>query len=152
VQRRRTLSSRTGRSHMRRGHVLFADRVLLGTPGLVAAAGTVSFAAFFSGWPVFTLLLTFAVFAVASALSAALILLTSNWTRTATCVSMRRAVVYLGSAGSCHSFEILSRTYAAKFVEANRHKLVNTSPQVMALLRQGEYGREQVARRLLRRR
>ncbi len=64
------------------------------------------------------------------------------------CRGLDRAVVYLGSDGSCHSFEIKSHYYAAEFVKANHRKVVNASPQVMSILRNTRFGDHQVPRRL----
>jgi peptidoglycan/LPS O-acetylase OafA/YrhL len=65
------------------------------------------------------------------------------------CCGTWPAVIYLGSVGSCHSFDIKSRTYAAEFVRSNHLKLVNASPMVVALLRGAKTGNYQVPRRIL---
>ncbi len=64
------------------------------------------------------------------------------------CRGLERAVIYLGSDGSCHSFEIKSHFYAAEFVRANYRKVVNASPQVMSILRNTRFGDYQVPRRI----
>ncbi len=67
------------------------------------------------------------------------------------CCGLTRAVLYLGSAGSFHSFEIRSKLYASEFVRSNHRKLVNATPQVVSLLRGMDFGEYQVARRMIRR-
>lgn len=66
------------------------------------------------------------------------------------CLGMARAVAYLGSDGSCHTFDIKSAFYAADFVRANHRKLVNVSPRVASILRNTSYGEFQVPRRLVK--
>lgn len=64
------------------------------------------------------------------------------------CVDLTRAIIYHGSAGSFHSFEIKSKAYATAFIEANQRKIVNASPIVAQILHGSV--ENQVARRLFR--
>lgn len=66
------------------------------------------------------------------------------------CTGMTRAVLYLGSVGACHTFDFRSRFYAADFIRANRHKVVNANLDVASILRDSRVANQQVARRLLR--
>jgi hypothetical protein len=50
------------------------------------------------------------------------------------CVSVGRAVAYLGWHGPLHQFEVISLPYARDFMLANQHKLVNLSEQAKNLL------------------
>ncbi|MGI8923373.1 MAG: hypothetical protein ACR2HJ_04930 [Fimbriimonadales bacterium] len=65
------------------------------------------------------------------------------------CWGLTRSVIYLGSSGSCHSFDIKSAFYASDFVRANHHKVVNASPKVASILRNTSFGNYQVPRRLI---
>ena len=66
------------------------------------------------------------------------------------CTRLTRSVIYLGSNGSCHSFDIRSRFYASNFVLDNHRKLVNASPQVVSILKGTRFGDFQVPRRILK--
>ncbi len=66
------------------------------------------------------------------------------------CWGLTRSVIYLGSSGSCHSFDIKSGFYASDFVLANHHKVVNASPKVASILRNTSFGNYQVPRRMIR--
>lgn len=66
------------------------------------------------------------------------------------CLGMNRAVLYLGSDGSCHSFDIRSAWYAADFVRSNHRKLVNVSPPIASILGNTRHGEFQVPCRLLK--
>ncbi|HUD23452.1 MAG TPA: hypothetical protein VMQ60_11465 [Acidobacteriaceae bacterium] len=50
------------------------------------------------------------------------------------CVNIDRAVTYLGWQGTLHRFEIASQRFACNFMAANQSKLVNLTPEAMALL------------------
>ncbi len=69
----------------------------------------------------------------------------------ATCCSVSRALIYLGSAGNIHSFDFKSRPYARAFVRANRLKLVNASAVVSQIVRDLPVSENRVARRLAKR-
>jgi len=65
------------------------------------------------------------------------------------CCKMGPAMLYLGSDGSCHTFEIYSWFYFSDFVRDNRFKIVNANVEVTSVLRTlGTH--HQMARRLLR--
>ncbi len=66
------------------------------------------------------------------------------------CYFVGRAVHYLGSDGSCHSFDPKSPFYASDFVLANHHKIVNASVQVALILRGTKFGDYQVPRRIFK--
>jgi hypothetical protein len=68
------------------------------------------------------------------------------------CCGQTRAVLYLGSSGACHTFDIKSGFYGADFVRANHRKIVNASTQVASILRNTQFGDFHVARRIVRRR
>jgi hypothetical protein len=53
---------------------------------------------------------------------------------TPSCPSANRAVAYYGWEGTRQAFEISSESYASAFMVANQRKLVNLSPQAIALL------------------
>jgi hypothetical protein len=74
-----------------------------------------------------------------------------SW-RTKTCTAFTRSVSYLGSSGSCHTFEIKRRFYAVEFVRDNHRKLVNVSAEVASILRDTRSGNYQVPRRLVHKR
>ena len=67
------------------------------------------------------------------------------------CYMIARAVDYLGSDGSCHTFDLKSRFYAVEFVLANHHKVVNASVQVASILKGTKFGDYQVPRRIFKR-
>jgi len=46
------------------------------------------------------------------------------------CVSLHRAVDYLGWHGTCHKFDVLSQKYALTFMLSNQKKLVNVRQDV----------------------
>ncbi|MHB8636078.1 MAG: hypothetical protein ACYC96_06365 [Fimbriimonadaceae bacterium] len=71
---------------------------------------------------------------------------------TVNCCQMGRSVIYLGSDGPCHSFDSKSTFYAADFVRANHRKLVNASVRVASILRNTEFSKHRMPRRLLRER
>lgn len=50
------------------------------------------------------------------------------------CVSVGRAMAYLGWNGPLHQFEVISWHYARDFMLANQQKLVNLSEQARNLL------------------
>ena len=52
----------------------------------------------------------------------------------ANCVTLHRAVDYLGWSGTLHKFEITSRPFACKFMRANQNKLVNLSFEARGML------------------
>jgi hypothetical protein len=54
-----------------------------------------------------------------------------------TCLSVGRAVVYVNWYGSVHSFDIMSRSYAALFMLANAKKLVNLTEDGRRLMQWG---------------
>jgi len=58
----------------------------------------------------------------------------------ASCVTVKSAVGYVGWQGTCHMFEVLSSQYALAFMVANQSKLVNVSPQVWQWLQDNGYG------------
>jgi len=64
------------------------------------------------------------------------------------CFGLGRTVSYLGSNGSCHSFDIKSSFYFAEFVRANHRKLVNASPRVVGVLKGTSFGNYQIPRRI----
>lgn len=67
------------------------------------------------------------------------------------CVSVSRAVEYLGWHGTAHQFWIASRDYASAFMVANERKLINLSPEARALLQARAHGPSQGALRAPRR-
>ncbi len=67
------------------------------------------------------------------------------------CLGLTRSVLYLGSVGTVHSFDIKSKFYAVEFVRSNHLKIVNASPQVASILRNTKFSEYQVARRMIRR-
>jgi hypothetical protein len=58
----------------------------------------------------------------------------------ATCVTVKSAVGYLGWQGACHMFEVISSPYALAFMLANQNKLVNVRPEVWRWLEENGYG------------
>lgn len=58
----------------------------------------------------------------------------------ATCVTVKSAVGYLGWQGACHMFEVFSSPYALAFMLANQNKLVNVRPEVWRWLEDNGYG------------
>ncbi|HZU43096.1 MAG TPA: hypothetical protein VE994_10520, partial [Terriglobales bacterium] len=52
----------------------------------------------------------------------------------ANCVTVDRAVSYLGWYGSLHQFQIISQRFARDFMLANQSKLVNLSPEAQNIL------------------
>ncbi|HWZ45504.1 MAG TPA: hypothetical protein VNW97_18665 [Candidatus Saccharimonadales bacterium] len=50
------------------------------------------------------------------------------------CMSVSRAIAYLGWHGTLHRFEVLSPNFARDFMAANQRKLVNLTPQARDLL------------------
>lgn len=69
----------------------------------------------------------------------------------ASCVTVFRALIYLGSSGVIHSFDFRSKPYARAFVRSNRLKLVNASVVVSQMVRDLPVSENQVARRLAKR-
>lgn len=69
----------------------------------------------------------------------------------ATCCTVSRALIYLGSSGNIHSFDFKSPHYARAFVRANRLKLVNAATVVSQMVRDLPVSENQVARRLAKR-
>lgn len=65
------------------------------------------------------------------------------------CLGMARTVIYIGSEGTCHTFDIRSAFYLSDFVRANHRKLVNVSPRVASILRNIQFGEYQVPRRIV---
>jgi hypothetical protein len=57
--------------------------------------------------------------------------------RSASCVSVAKAVAYLGWYGTLHRFEIVSVDFARNFMVENQRKLVNLSPQAQRMLASG---------------
>ncbi|MCO5297193.1 MAG: hypothetical protein M9921_10085 [Fimbriimonadaceae bacterium] len=68
------------------------------------------------------------------------------------CHGVTRSVRYLGSNGSCHTFDFRSGVYAAEFARANERKLVNVSPIVASLVRNALSSKQQLPRRIVKRR
>ena len=66
------------------------------------------------------------------------------------CFLTGRAVVYLGSNGACHTFDLKSDFYATDFVGANHLKIVNASVRVASILRNTKFSDYQVPRRLVK--
>lgn len=71
--------------------------------------------------------------------------------RPVNCTVMTRAVLYIGSAGSFHTFEFRPGFYGSEFIRANHRKIVNASTLVASILKDTSFGDFQVARRLVRR-
>jgi len=67
------------------------------------------------------------------------------------CTGLTRSVIYLGSEGHCHSFDIRSAFYATDFIRSNHRKIVNASTRVASILTNTSHGAHQVGRRLTRR-
>lgn len=74
-----------------------------------------------------------------------------NGDRVFNCCGLTRSVLYLGSSGSCHSFDIKSHFFATEFILSNHRKIVNASVEVASILRNTEFGNYQVPRRVLKR-
>jgi hypothetical protein len=125
--------------------LLIAATVLLGISVLSAFLASV-----FTGSPLFGLQILLLMLAGSLLLLAAPLALLRTW-RTKTCTGLTRSVRYLGSSGSCHTFEIKSRFYGVEFVRDNHRKLVNVTPEVASILRDTSFGNYQVPRRILRR-
>lgn len=66
------------------------------------------------------------------------------------CTCLERSMLYLGSDGPRHSFEVKSRFYAKEFVLSNPHKVVDPSTQVTSILQNTRFGKHQMPRRILR--
>jgi len=66
------------------------------------------------------------------------------------CYLTGRAVVYIGSDGACHTFDLKSPFYAADFVLANHLKIVNASVRVASILKNTKFGDYQVPRRFVK--
>lgn len=133
-----------------KGHVLWAERILLFSLLLDAVAFLSGFAtAVMTGrWALGLELLAFLL--VVSSLLGWVLWQYVRGQRPDNCRGMARAMIYLGSNGPCHSFEIRSGFYAAEFVRANHRKLVNASPQIVSILRGTSFGDHQVPRRIVR--
>lgn len=133
-------------------HIQATERILLGSLLLVAGAfvSGVSSAILSGRW--FLGFQTLVFLLVSSSVVCGTLLVYVRRRRSVNCLGLTRTVAYLGSNGSCHSFEIRSGFYAAEFVRANHRKLVNASPQVVSILRGTSFGDYQVPRRIVRRR
>ena len=131
-------------------HIKLRDIVLIGTviaSGVVVILGAVTaiVADQFSRGLTVTLLLLLAVL-----IFCRLIFRLIDWKLPENCYIIGRAVEYLGSDGSCHSFDFKSSFYASDFIRANHHKIVNASPSVASILGTTGFGKHQVPRRLVR--
>ncbi|HVT12613.1 MAG TPA: hypothetical protein VHE55_10115 [Fimbriimonadaceae bacterium] len=133
-------------------HVKTADGVLLASLSLVALSVLGSFiASVLTSRP--TLSIELGGLSIGAVVFAAgLILWSLRKGCSANCRGLTRSVIYLGSTGPCHSFDIKAKFYAAEFVRANHIKLVNASPSVVSILRGTSFGDFQTARRVTRRR
>lgn len=133
-----------------RRHIQATDRILLGLLLLVAGAfvSGVTSATVSGRWSLGLQTLIFLLVSSSAVFWALLVYVRGR--RSANCRGLTRAVVYLGSNGSCHSFQIRSGFYAVEFIRANHRKLVNASPQVVSILRGTRFNDYQVPRRSMR--
>jgi len=133
-------------------HVRLADGILMTGLGLLAlsfvSSALVTAASRSLGSGVLTLTLS----ASSSLLTGLIGWLIARRRQNPNCCGLTRAALYIGSAGSCHTFDFKSGFYAAEFVRANHRKIVNASLTVASILGNTRFGDFQVARRLIRRR
>lgn len=127
------------------------DRVLIAGLSIAALFGFCSLlmAIMWEAW--FEGSVLFAASVSLPAVICAMLLLRIKGRLHSNCASVFRALAYLGSAGTVHSFEFRSRTYARLFVRANRLKLVNASALVSQIVLDLPVSENQVARRLTKR-
>lgn len=131
-----------------KSHILLSESVLMFSLILVALCGIVGVVIYILG----SSLLISSLVTLGAFVSCLLIgfgLLQLVWLRSPPmCQGRFRAIFYVGSRGSCHTFDIRSRRYASEFIRSNRFKLVNASLQVSSILRDAKLGSEQVPRRI----
>lgn len=125
-------------------YLLIASLTLLALSCLLGAYVATNYGSWQLGLAVSTLLVT--AIALADWLAIKLIRRASP----RNCYLVGRAVHYLGSDGSCHSFDLKSPFYANDFVLANHHKVVNASVRVASILRSTKFGDYQVPRRIFK--
>jgi len=133
-------------------HILAAEMVQVGTLLLIAvsAIGATIVSLLSRSW-------LFGVILLLGWLIAIGLIAITSWalvrrSRPANCTGMGRAVRYLGSDRTCHSFYFQSGFYAAEFVRANESKIVNASAKVAGILKSTGHGEHQVPRRLINKR
>lgn len=129
-------------------HVKATDTILLAGLGLITASGILAFIGFALGLAWQWCLAGLLGFTALISLLATFILKCKELRGYSQCASQTRAIKYLGSSGSCHSFDIRSRDYCTEFVRANRLKLVNASSSIGSIVKELDVSEHQVARRL----
>lgn len=135
-----------------KGHIKAVDRVaLLGLSMLATSIVIGAIIFILSGQLGFGIEVLVSLLA-SSAVISWLLLITVRSRMSPDCRGLTRAVQYLGSNGSCHTFEFRSRVYGAEFARSNQRKLVNISPLVASLLRNFQVSDKQLPRRFVKRR
>jgi len=135
------------RAHVRRTELLLLFWVIG-----VALAGLIGFGLLAFGRPVSESVALAGVLTLVSTLLCFGIFHRTRRNLPRDCCGLTRAVVYIGSVGVCHSFDIRSQSYAKEFIRANHRKIVNASPQVANVLRGLSFGDSQTPRRIIRHR
>ena len=131
-------------------HILATERILLASLGFgaMSVVGSLGFAVLTGRFALCLDLLGLMV--GANALLCLLLLRIIRGRCHANCRGLTRSVVYIGSNGPCHTFDIKSRFYAKDFILANHRKIVNASTSVASILRGVSFGDYQVPRRIFR--
>jgi hypothetical protein len=91
-------------------------------------------------------LLVLLILLLGSILTCALLFTMIGRWRSKNCWKLSRSIFYLGSSGTCHTFDIKTGFYGVEFMLANHRKIVNATPEVASILRETRLGNYQVPR------